>query len=54
MPVVVVVVVDDVQLSTPLKPFGKSKPTFMWSLLGKEEPGHMTKTVAIPIYGTNI
>ena len=48
------------QTSSPLKPFGQSKPNFMWSLLGKggskvciNGPGHMTKMAATTIYGKN-
>ena len=43
----------------------KSKPNFIWGLLGKggggakifihvNGPGHMTKMVAMPIYGQNL
>ena len=33
---IVVVVVNNVQTSSPLKPLGQSKPNFMWSFLGKD------------------
>ena len=35
--VVVIVVVNNVQTSSSLKPLCQSKPNFMWSLLGKGE-----------------
>ena len=45
----------------PLKPFGQSKPNFMWSPLWQREfkfckncLGHMTKMAAMPIYGKNL
>ena len=46
--------------STPLKPLGRLKPNFMWSLYGTGKrklfksysgPGHMTKMAAMPICG---
>ena len=43
---------------TSLKPRGRLKPNFIWSLLGTGErkffsngPGHLTKMAVIPIYG---
>ena len=48
-------VVHNAQRSSP-KPLDRSKPNFMWSLLGYGEfcsrhLGHMTKMAATPIYG---
>ena len=33
----IVVVLHNVQTSSPLKPLGQSNPNFIWSLLGKGE-----------------
>ena len=53
-------VFHNAQTSSSQKPLGRSKPNFMWSLLGKGEtkvcingPGHMTEMAAMPIYGKN-
>ena len=55
--------VDDHHLQrSSLKQLGQSKPNFMWSFLGKgggekvyiNDPCHMTKMVATPIYGKNL
>ena len=48
--------------SSPLKPLGRLKPNFIWSLHGIEErkfvqinsPDHMTKMAAMPINGKNL
>lgn len=47
-------VVHTLQTSSPPKLLGRSKPTFMWSLLGKgrttvyiNDPGHVTKMTAM-------
>ena len=49
---------DYFQISFSLKPFGQSKPNFMWSLHGQREHklcknghDHMTKMATMPIYG---
>ena len=41
--------------SSLLKPLGQSKPNFMDSLTNVyiNNPGHMTKMAAMPIYGKN-
>ena len=55
----VLVVVHNAQTSSSPKPLGRSKPNFMWILLGLGEQyitrhlGHMTKMAATPIYGKN-
>ena len=51
---------DNIQTST-LKPHGQSEPNFIWSILRAHEvyindvndPGHMTKMAAMPIYSRN-
>ena len=49
------------QTSSSPKPLGRSKPNFMWRLLGyggtilcSRHLGHMTKMAATPIYGKTL
>ena len=53
-------VYNDYYRTSALKLLGKSKPNFMWSLLGQWErkfilngTGHMTKMAAMLLYGKN-
>ena len=57
----VCVVCQHFQTSSLLKPLGRLKPNFIWSLLKIGERkffpnghGHMTKMAAMPIYGKNL
>ena len=45
----------NIQTSSPLKPLGQSKPNFMEGVINVyiNNPGHMTKMAAMPIYGKN-
>ena len=56
----ILVYYNNIQRSSSLKPLGQSKPNFIASIYGKGEsivfinnPGHMIKMAAMPIYGKN-
>ena len=53
-------VFQTLQITSPHKPLGQSKPNLIWSCHGPRETkvclphlGHMTKMAAMPIYGKN-